>query len=635
MTFLEIYKFIEEKYQVDIICIQGNRETFYCYGKKANLFAKDLKLKEAEGNIKSVKFPVSQLEKIEDYLKHYEYTFIALELFESIKESEFNEKRYVATKASFPEAIGISFDNKNSSGQYPRKKKSSLEETLAMTSEVRAPSLDVVQSITLNEEQASILSKINDWISSDNSIAILSGRAGTGKTTLLKFVVRLLEKRRKTFSLLAPTGRAARILSKKTGLDAHTIHKEIYVLDADAIKMADDSDQQQQAFEESDFAIQFKIKAEENLSQIYIIDESSMIGDMKVSDGEINFGTGRLLSDLLTQTGVINRKNVNTKILFVGDHAQLPPIREDTSPALNKEYLFNRFKLKSIPELFELTTVMRQAKNSLILNNAELIRAHIDEKDFTPLSIKVDSHQVFITTPTKAQDKILNNHLESSIMVTRSNKTAYHYNQSVRSRRFIKEKINDIQESDLIIVTNNSQKYNCYNGDIYKIIKVGSKEIRQVTLEKSSQFRERPLSVSLNYRDVIVRPVEFKDDSNQDKSIKIIENLLNKPEAFLEKNESIAAHVDWNNRIRNKNLTVEEKKIELLSDPYLNAVQVKYAYAITCHKAQGGEWDHVSIFLEGIYQNESYYRWLYTAITRATISLSFINLPRSFANHSL
>lgn len=628
MTLLEIYEFMEKKYRVDIVCIQGNKETFYCYGKKANQLAKEFKLKEAEGNIKSVKFPASQLENCEDHFKNYAYTYTILELFESVKESEFNEKRYVATRSSCPEAIGSNFDNKNASGNYPKKKQSSLDKTLELAFEANDIASDDQNKITLNEEQAIILSKINDWISSDNSIAIISGRAGTGKTTLLKFVVKLLEKRKRTFSLLAPTGRAARILSKKSGLEAHTIHKEIYVLDPDAIKMAEDSDQQQQAFEESDFAIQFKIKAEENLSQVYIIDESSMIGDMKGSDGEINFGTGRLLSDLLTQTGVIHRKNVNTKILFVGDYAQLPPIREESSPALNKEYLFNKFKLKYIPEHFELKTVMRQAKNSLILNNAEMIRSHIDEKNFSPLNIKIDSRQVLTTTPTKAQDRALDNQLEKSIMVTRSNKTAYHYNQSFRSRKFEKEKVNNVQQGDLIIVTNNSPKYGCYNGDIYKIIKVGMNETRQVRLEKSSQFREKPQLVSLFYRDIVVRPIELVDDMKQDKSIRIIENLLNKPEAFLEKTESIAAHVDWNNRIRNRNLKVEEKKIELLNDPYLNAVQVKYAYAITCHKAQGGEWQNVSIFLEGMYQNESYYRWLYTAITRATTTLSFINLPK-------
>jgi len=628
MTFVEIYKFIEEKHHVDIICIQGNKETFYCYGRKANLLAKDLNLKESESNLKSVKLPSSQIDSCEEHFKNYDYTYTILELFESGKESEFNEKKYLVTRSSSFDAVGKSFDNKNSNGQYPKRIQSSLDKTLEIVFTTDDSGLVESKNISLNEEQATILSKINDWISSDNSIAIISGRAGTGKTTLLKFVVKLLEQRKRTFALLAPTGRAARILSKKTGIEAHTIHKEIYVLDPEAIKMAEDSDQQQQAFEESDFAIQFKIKAEENLSQIYIIDESSMIGDKKGSDGDINFGTGRLLSDLLTQTGVIHRKNVNTKILFVGDYAQLPPIREENSPALNKEYLLNKFKLKFIPEHFELKTVMRQAKNSLILNNAEMIRAHIDEKDFSPLTIKIDSKQVLKTTPTRAQDRALDNQLESSIMVTRSNKTAYHYNQSFRSRRFEKEKIDHIQQGDLIIVTNNSPKYGCYNGDIYKIIKVGMNETRQVRLEKSSQFREKPQLVSLFYRDIVVRPIELFDDIKQDKSIRVIENLLNKPEAFLEKTESIAAYVDWNNRIRNKNLKVEEKKIELLNDPYLNAVQVKYAYAITCHKAQGGEWQNVSIFLEGMYQNESYYRWLYTAITRATTTLSFINLPK-------
>ena len=633
MTFHEIYIELTKKFQIDIFCIQGNKDAFYCYGQKANELANDLGLVLQEDENKSVKLPVSKIDKFEHHFINYKYDFVILELFESPLDDEFNKKRYEVKRSSNSKAIGQSFDNRKPDGSFPKRrktKKTSLDKTLETEYKSELSPLEGIKSITLNDEQAHILTKINDWISSDNPIAILCGRAGTGKTTLLKFVTSLLEQRKRTFSLLAPTGRAARILSKKTGIEAHTIHSEIYVLDADSIKMSEDSEQQQQAFENSDFSIEFKLKAEENLSQFYIIDESSMVGDKKGSEGDINFGTGRLLSDLLMQTGIVHRKNVNTKILFVGDHAQLPPIKEEGSPALNKDYLLREFNLKHVPEYFELTKVLRQAKNSLILSNAEVIRTHISDKDFKPFHLKIDDQEVLTTTPALAQAKALDSSMSNTIMVTRSNKAAYHYNKSIRSKIFPIENTNSIQKEDLILVVNNSSQYKCCNGDIYIVVDLSKSEQREVRLEKSSRFKDSPEVITLSYRDIIVRPVEFVDNEKYDMPIKIIENLLNKPEIFLDRTEIIATHVDWNNRVRSKTLSAAEKKQELFSDLYLNAVQVKYAYAITCHKAQGGEWPNVNIFLEGMWTNEGYYRWLYTAITRATNTLSFINLPKDF-----
>ncbi len=631
MTLLEIYDQYQKEYPIDIFCIQGNKETLYCYGPKANELASDLNLPFQENNSKSVKLPASQIDKFEDHFLNYKYEFVILELFEPAKGDEFNKKIYEVKRSSNLKSIGLCFDNRNQNGSFPKRSKTSLHKILALELTSEVSTLVGDKGIILNDEQADIVAKINNWISGDNPIGILCGRAGTGKTTLLKFVAKLLEARKKTFSLLAPTGRAARILSKKTGIEAHTIHSEIYVLDTDAIKMSDDSDQQQQAFESSDFSIEFKLKAEENLSQFYIIDESSMVGDKKGAEGDLNFGTGRLLSDLLMQTGIVHRKNINTKILFVGDHAQLPPIKEDGSPALDKEYLLREFNLKYIPEYFELHKVLRQAKNSLILSNAEVIRTHISNKDFNHFHIQIDQTEVFTTTPTLAQSKALGSSISNNIMVTRSNKAAYHYNKSIRSKIFPNENVDKLQKGDLILVVNNSSQYNCCNGDIYIVVDLNENEKKEIRLEKSSQFKDSPEVVTLFYRDVIVRPVEFIDNEKYDKPIKIIENLLNKPEIFLDRTELIATHVDWNNRVRNKNLSIAEKKQELFTDPYLNAVQVKYAYAITCHKAQGGEWPNVSIFLEGMWANEGYYRWLYTAITRATSTLSFINLPKDFS----
>jgi tRNA A37 threonylcarbamoyladenosine biosynthesis protein TsaE len=568
-----------------------------------------------------LKTPASQIDKLENHFINFNYKFAILELFELNPASELNEKIFKVTRSSHGGAIGIKYDNKKKDGTYPKRKITNVESVLA----AKIPNSHNESSISLNKEQAEVLSRIDNWISGDNPIAVISGRAGTGKTTLLKFIVKLLEKRNKTFSLLAPTGRAARVLSKKTGVVANTIHSAIYVLDINSLDISDDSEKQQIVFEESDFAVDFKLKSEENLYQIYIIDEASMVGDSSNAKGDLNFGTGSLLTDLLTQIGVIHRKNTNTKILFVGDPIQLPPIHESGSPALDKPYLMNKFKLKYIPEFYELKSVMRQAEDSLILNNAEIIRKHIIDRNFNSLNLYIDDVQVSKTNPISSQIEAINDDLANRIMVTHSNKTAHHYNRSIRSRIFKGKDVHQIQINDSIIVTNNSHKYSCYNGDIYSIVGLSSSEKIIVRLEKSDRFKSHPILVELLFRDITARPIEFKDDEKFDKKFKVIENLLFKSENSLDKSESISINVDWNNRIRSKNLTPDEKKLEFLTDPYINAVQIKFAYAITCHKAQGGEWPHVNIFLEGKPSTEEYYRWLYTAVTRATGTLSFVN----------
>ena len=621
MNLLAIYSDLQKHFTFDIVCIQGNQNTLYCYGEKVANLAKDFNLDPPSRESVSLKIPASQISKCEDHFKNYSYSYAILELFQLAKNDALNEQKCEVTKSSDQGAIGIQFDNRKADGTFPKRRKTSLESIISSSDLLP----DEQRVITLSDEQLSILSQINKWISNDNQIAIISGRAGTGKTTLLKFIVKLLEKRKKTFSLLAPTGRAARVIEKKTGIGANTIHSAIYVLDTDSLKISEDHETQQKAFEEGDFSIDFKLKADENLSQIYIIDESSMVGDRGGSKGDINFGTGRLLTDLLTQIGVIHRKNANTKILFVGDPSQLPPIGQDDSPALDPHYLCKKFQLKSIPECYELKNVMRQSQNSLILSNAEIIRTHISNKKFESLQLKFDGVEVSETNPISAQKKTLDAKPTNSIMITQSNKAAQGYNRSIRSNLFRDKDINQMQAKDLIIVTNNSHRFGCFNGDIYTIVELAESERVTIRLEKSSRFKNKPEIINLSFRDITVRPIEFSDENKYDKKIKVIENLLYKPESILDRSESIANHVYWNSRTKTRNLTPEEMKQDLLSDPYLNAVQVKYSYAITCHKSQGGEWPHVNVFLEGMWANESFYRWLYTAVTRATSTLSFIN----------
>lgn len=627
MKLTDIYKNLEKKYNADIIIIQGLSTTYYAYGKKISNLVDELNLMQPVIDDKfAIKIASSKINQIEDHLKESNYQYIILELTTSTIDDEFRKDKYTVASTSIPESKGEIFDNRNASGNYPKRRRNTLEKVEAANIFEENTHKLPTEIIELNDEQKQTLRKINSWVDSNNRIAILTGRAGTGKTTLLKSVTNLLSKRKKSFQLLAPTGRASRILSKKSGQNSQTIHSEIYQFNIDKLNMKKDNDEQQQSFEEGDFSLDWGIKTSENLAQIYIIDEASMIGDREKSRGELNFGTGRLLNDLLFQTGIIDKKNTNTKILFVGDSMQLPPIKEENSVALDADYLLKKYRLDYYPEKFELTQVMRQAKNSLILSNAEILRDKISQKDYSPLKIKIDDNSVSRTTPKRSQNLgIENNDFSKRIVVSRSNAAAYGYNKSIRESRFGKNYTEDLMPDDQVIVTSNNPKYGCYNGDIYTIIEIIESETRPIKLSKSVKFKKNPEKIDLFFKTVVIRPIEF-DDEKYNKKIIIIENLLNKPATFLSHEEIIASRVDWNNRIRDLNLDIEAKKRNLLEDEYINAVQIKYAYAITCHKAQGGEWENVTVYIEYLQHNDSYYRWLYTAISRSINKLSFINL---------
>jgi len=630
MTLFEIYDSLNAKYESDIVIIQGSSSTYYCYGKKVGNLVRELNLLQPVEENQSIKLSKDSIIQIEGHLIERNYRYIVLDLTIDLSDKEYRKHKWGVTKSNIFDAIGEHFDNRNKAGNYPKKIKKAVEiaEYSDLTDNNNENNLS--NKIELNPEQKKTLRNIDEWISSSNSIAILSGRAGSGKTTLLKSVVTLLEIRKKTYVLLAPTGRASRVLSKKTNREARTIHKEIYEFDIDKMKINEDDDKQQLAFEESDFSLDFKIKAQENIAQIYIIDEASMIGDNRQAKGELNFGSGKILDDLLLQIGVIHRKNVNTKILFVGDKMQLPPIREINSVALEPDYLLRKFKLPELPQYFELTTVMRQAKNSLVLSNAENLRKKILDNNFSSLKIIIDNKSVFRTTVQDSQyDGISANDFSRRIMVTRSNATAYGYNKSIRASRFGVKNIDKLMIGDQIIVTTNSPLYDCFNGDILTVIKIIESDVRTVELNKSGQYKNKPKKINLFFKKLIVRPIEYSNDK-YNKSIVIIENLLNKPEIFLDTEETIASRVDWNNRIRDLDLSSDEKKKNFFDDKYINAVRIKYAYAITCHKAQGGEWDDVTIFLQGLSHTSEYYRWLYTAMTRSSNKLSFINLQEDY-----
>ena len=217
MKFTDIYKNLEKKYNADIIIIQGLDITYYAYGKKISNLVDELNLMQPVTDDRfAIKIASSKINQIEDHLKEFNYQYIILELTSSTINDEFRKDEYTVALTSIPESKGEIFDNRNASGNYPKRRRNTLEKVeTANIFEENTHKLPT-EIIELNDEQKQTLRKINSWVDSNNPIAILTGRAGTGKTTLLKSVTNLLSKRKKTYELLAPTGRASRILSKKT-----------------------------------------------------------------------------------------------------------------------------------------------------------------------------------------------------------------------------------------------------------------------------------------------------------------------------------------------------------------------------------------------------------------------------------
>lgn len=474
--------------------------------------------------------------------------------------------------------------------------------------------------IELTFEQGDVLDRIMKWVEDDKiHVAILSGSAGTGKTTLLKSVVEKLIASKKSCLLLAPTGRAARILGKKTGRPSKTIHSEIYELGD--IKADEHSDVIQGELDSPGFTIPFKLKGvSDSKATIYIVDESSMVSDQTTQSEILSFGSGRLLHDLLHYARIINCNKVKSKILFVGDDAQLPPVKCSDSPALRKEYFLSEFRLNS--SFFKLDKVLRQTEGSLILENAENIRNSIFTRKFSTFNISEDGQSIRKVRPTQAvRDTSAERNTGNSVIITVSNKDALSYNMAIRRERFGTSNI-PIQKGDVLLVCRNSAKSKYFNGDLLVAIDVDQNvECRTINMRGGNG------AVDICYRNILVRSVD-EEGSEFNQQCKVIENLLYKPSSTLSLIENRAMMADFRKRHSSIDINSEEFKTKLLGDEYFNALLVKFGYAITCHKAQGGEWDNVYVSFAGFPNRDSgFYRWAYTAITRSKKSLGVIDSP--------
>jgi hypothetical protein len=485
------------------------------------------------------------------------------------------------------------------------------------------------KSLQLSTDQQIALDKLTEFFNSPTQVFLLKGYAGSGKTTIIKGLINYLAQQNIPHLLMAPTGRAAKILRDKTSLGV-TIHKAIY-----NFQKLHSINQNSEENAEHSFHYFFPILDTDESNQIIIVDESSMISSKESNHELFTFGTNILLNDLLTFSKLHTTKN---KIIFVGDPAQLPPVSDNESLALKKEF-FNDLGL-SIDEC-EMKTVLRQ-KDNLILKNATKIRELLNVDIRSEFKFTFDTECFVKITSEEIIEKFTSSfsmpEIGDGVILSFSNSQCYHYNHAIRQIYFPQSKT--ITEGDLLLINNNN--YHTYgvelfNGDFVKVISVSPDLIVQsapVYCDENGKKVKKIIEIS--FRKIDIRIPNY----NEDIQCYIIDSLLNSINKDLSINEMKALYINFVMRFKDKQLLnknaglkyfevgSEEFKGALKVDPFFNALKVKYGYAITCHKAQGGEWDTVFVDYHGrVSLKDDPLRWCYTATTRGINTLYALNPP--------
>ena len=445
-------------------------------------------------------------------------------------------------------------------------------------------------------QQVEIINYISEFVTTigNRSIFMLKGYAGTGKTTLVAALVKALPIIGKRSVLIAPTGRAAKELSKYSKKSTSTIHRKIYWIR---------TNKNGNTF--------IKLKENTHRNTIFIVDEASMIAE----NSDKVFGNRSLLDDLIKYV----YDGIDCKLILIGDRAQLPPVHLDISPALNEEKLELNYHKQVICK--ELTQVVRQNKGSLILENATKLREKIANNDYSHPKFLTNTEVIRINTGEYLQEALENAYANEGInntaILCRSNKRANQYNQQVRAK--IRWQENEISAGDkLMVVRNNyfwlkeiSNTKFIANGDIIDVVKI--KEI----IERYA-FRFAKASI---------RMTDYNDEKELD-VILLLDTLKSEtPAITYEQYQQLYKEVGLDYK--------GEKEInkKIKENPFFNALQIKFSYAMTCHKSQGGQWENVFVdlgyFTEDML-NKSFLRWIYTAFTRASKKLYLINFNDNF-----
>jgi ATP-dependent exoDNAse (exonuclease V) alpha subunit len=488
---------------------------------------------------------------------------------------------------------------------------------------------DVFEEYDLKDGQKDLINKLGTFLESTNdNVFLLKGYAGTGKTFITKGLTEYLSSIGRNYLLAAPTGKASKVIARKTNSPAYTIHKTIYSF-KDIEEYSEDGIGGTQTFK-----FYSKIAVNElSVDTVYIIDESSMIANVYQEAEFFRFGSGYLLKDLFKFINLDHNAH-NKKIIFIGDDAQLPPVGMKTSPALDSKYLLKHFNVK--PVVHELTEVVRQAEGSGVMQNAIELRKSLAADVFNKLDFDTNYDDVESVKPEFLMDK----YLEScdgkinaeSIIIAHSNASVSEYNKSIREHFFPNN--TEIAAGDKVMAISNNDKYGLFisNGDFGLVKQVSeSSEIRTISLKDKNKEtgKVETREVPLQFRDIFVGFKDIHDEAHFFEC-KIIESLLYSEQPNLGSDENKALYVDF--CIRNTGLKPGSKEFKdtLREDPYFNAMRLKFGYAITCHKAQGSEWNNVFVNCK-THQNTlsaDYFKWLYTAITRTQTKLFTISEPR-------
>ena len=446
------------------------------------------------------------------------------------------------------------------------------------------------------KEQKKILLDLSEFISTigSRSIFLLKGYAGTGKTTLISALVKSLPSVGKRSVLLAPTGRAAKVLAKYSKRKASTIHKKIYWI---------------RTSKNGNTFITLK----ENLhtNTIFIVDEASMIPE----DLNDSLSKRSLLEDLIKYV----YEGIDCKLILIGDTAQLPPVHLDLSPALDEENLDKKYQKQIISK--ELKEVVRQEKNSLVLENATNLRKLIETNNNSLPKIQLNNEVIRISSGEELQEYIeaayAQSGVENTTIICRSNKRANQYNNRIRSEILWQEDI--ISSGDILMVVRNnyfwldekSEAGFLANGDIIEVTRV-------------NEIIER---YGFKFAKTSIRLLDYPDE-NEIETILLLDTISSEsPSLKYEEYKKLYKEVG----LDYKGQKDINKKIK--ENEFFNAIQVKFGYSITCHKAQGGQWKEVFIDI-GYFKKEmldkNYLRWLYTAFTRSTEKLYLIGFNNEF-----
>ncbi|MBD5357747.1 MAG: AAA family ATPase [Bacteroides sp.] len=494
-------------------------------------------------------------------------------------------------------------------------------------------------AFTLTKSQQSAVDVFRAFLKDTSQVLMLKGAAGTGKTTLVAEFLTIIANDKRGVTLMAPTGRAAYIIGNKTNRIATTIHKAIYAL-SNLSSISQNKESDDDGGLHARFAIRYNDDPE---STVYIVDEASMVSDAFSENEAFSFGSGRLLTDLFEFAR-------GRKIVFVGDYAQLPPVGMNFSPALDKDYVEQTFDCK-VTEIM-LREVMRQKSGSVMLSNANKIRDCIEAKTFIEFSLQKGDDSLpedtdllrpyYALSDTKPDRR--------SAIITYSNRQALQYNLAVR-RHYFGEDAPRLMSGDLLMIARNNYayEYELFNGNVVMVDSCASDNDMETRLVKVKLSKNRIENVELRFRKAVLR---FNAGGKAASiNVRLLDNFLDDPNGALGGLIARALVVDFEKRLPNyikdrlpqlrkmfrnhEKLTIGDQEIynsylkSLLVDPYYNAVVCKYGYAMTCHKAQGGEWDNVFVDMcrYGGTSNEDYFRWAYTAITRASKKLWHYRSP--------